>query len=109
MNTASNRTGDVYPYVVTFRFFAALFTFSLLTVGNSLQIQTVFLDDTSGSQHREGGIGSSLLLISLFTMAQQPLVGQGILIVEALRSHSHTHHSVGLLWTSDQLVADTST
>jgi len=91
MSTASNRTGDVYPYVVTFRFFAALFTLSLLTVGNSLQIQTVFLDDTSSSQHREGGIGPSLLLILLFTMAQRPLVSQSILIVEVLRSHSHTH------------------
>jgi hypothetical protein len=29
-------------------------------------------------------------------------VGQGLLIVETLRSHSDTPHSVGLLWTSDQ-------
>jgi len=29
-------------------------------------------------------------------MAQQPLVGQGILTVEALRSHSDTPHSLGL-------------
>jgi len=29
-------------------------------------------------------------------------VDQGILIVEAPRSHSDTPHSVGLLWTSDQ-------
>jgi len=44
-----------------------------------------------------------------FYMAQQPLVGQGLLIVEALRSHSDTPHSVGLLWTSDhQLDAETS-
>jgi hypothetical protein len=35
-------------------------------------------------------------------MAQQPLVGQGFLIIEASRSHSDTSHSVGLLWTSDQ-------
>jgi hypothetical protein len=34
-------------------------------------------------------------------MAQQPLVGQGLLIIEASRSHSDTPHSVGLLWTSD--------
>jgi len=33
-------------------------------------------------------------------------VGQGILIVETSRSHSDTPHSVGLLWTSDQLVAE---
>jgi hypothetical protein len=29
-------------------------------------------------------------------------VGQGLLIVQASRSHSDTPHSVGLLWTSDQ-------
>jgi hypothetical protein len=32
-------------------------------------------------------------------MAQQPLVGRGLLIVEAARSHSGTPRSVGLLWT----------
>ena len=37
-------------------------------------------------------------------------MGQGLLIHEVSRSHSTTHpHSVGLLWTSDQLVAETST
>jgi hypothetical protein len=44
-----------------------------------------------------------------FPMAQQPLLGQGPLIIEASRSHSDTPHSVGLLWTSDQPVAETST
>ena len=43
-----------------------------------------------------------------FTMAQQPLVGQDLLIVEASRSYSDTPHSVGLLWTSDQPDADSS-
>jgi hypothetical protein len=42
-------------------------------------------------------------------MAQRPLGGLGLLIVETLRSHSDTAHSVGLLWTSDQPVAGTST
>jgi hypothetical protein len=42
-------------------------------------------------------------------MAQQPLVGQSLLIVEASQSHSDTPHSVGLLWTSDQPVTETST
>ena len=41
-------------------------------------------------------------------MAQQPLVGQGLLIIESSWSHSHTPHSVGLLWTNDQPVAETS-
>ena len=35
-------------------------------------------------------------------MAQQPLVGQGLLIIEASWSHSGIWHSVGLLCTSDQ-------
>jgi hypothetical protein len=51
---------------------------------------------------------STLHDISL-PMAQQPLVGQGLLIIEASRSHSGTPHSVGLLWTSDQLDAETAT
>ena len=44
-------------------------------------------------------------------MAQQPPppVGQGLLIIEASRSHSDSAHSVGLLWTSDQPDAGTST
>ena len=35
-------------------------------------------------------------------MAQQPLVGQGLLIIQ-------THHTVELLWTSDQPAAETCT
>jgi hypothetical protein len=38
----------------------------------------------------------------------QPPVRQGLLIVEASRSHSGTPHSVGLPWTSDQPHAETS-
>ena len=37
------------------------------------------------------------------------LVGLGLLIVEALVSHSDAPHSVALLWTSDQSIAETST
>ena len=40
-------------------------------------------------------------------MAQQPLVGQGLLIIEASISHSDTPHSVRLLWMSDQPDAST--
>jgi hypothetical protein len=36
------------------------------------------------------------------SVAQQPLVEQGLLIIEALRSHSDTSRSLGILWTSDQ-------
>jgi hypothetical protein len=35
-------------------------------------------------------------------MAQQPPVGQGLLIIEPSRSHSDTPHSVGMLWANDQ-------
>jgi len=42
-------------------------------------------------------------------MSPQPPVGQGLLNIEASRSHSDTPHLVGLLWTSDQPDADTST
>jgi hypothetical protein len=44
-----------------------------------------------------------------FCMAQQPPVVKGLLIIEASRSHSETPHWVGLLWTSDRPVAETST
>jgi len=43
------------------------------------------------------------------TMAQQPPVCQGLLIVEVSRSYSDTSHSVGRLWMSDQSDAETST
>jgi len=42
-------------------------------------------------------------------IAQQPLVGLGIIIVAALRSHSDTPHPVGILWTNYQSDTETST
>ena len=42
-------------------------------------------------------------------MARQPLVGQDILIFETSQSSSDTPHSVGLLPTSYQLVAEAAT
>jgi hypothetical protein len=42
-------------------------------------------------------------------VARQPLMGQDLLAMETSRSHSDTRHSVGLLWTSDQPDAETST
>jgi hypothetical protein len=47
--------------------------------------------------------------VIFFSVAQQPLVDQGLLIIVASRSHSDTPHSVGLLWTCDQPDAETST
>jgi hypothetical protein len=46
---------------------------------------------------------------SLFPMTQQPLLGQGVLIIEASRSQSDTPHSEEFPWTRDQPVAETST
>jgi hypothetical protein len=47
--------------------------------------------------------------VPFFPMAQQPIVGQGVLIIEASRSHSDTPHWAGLLWTSDKPDAEAST
>ena len=44
-----------------------------------------------------------------FVMVQQPVMGQFLPIIEASRLHPDTPPSLGLLWTSDQLVADTCT
>jgi hypothetical protein len=41
-------------------------------------------------------------VIPFFPMAQKPLVGQGLLIIEASRLHSDTPHSVVHIWTSGQ-------
>jgi hypothetical protein len=46
---------------------------------------------------------------NLFSMAQKSLVGKGLLIIEASRSHSDTPHSVWHLWTGDQPDVKTST
>jgi hypothetical protein len=35
-------------------------------------------------------------------MARQPLVGQGLLVIEASRSHPDIPQSEGLLWMNDQ-------
>jgi hypothetical protein len=42
-------------------------------------------------------------------LAQQPPESQGLLIRKVSRSHNDTPQSVELLWTSDQLIAETST
>jgi len=68
--------------------------------------------------------GSTVLLKSLYARiifphhpnsppptpkAQQPLVGQGFLTAEVAEHIQDTPHSVGLLWTSNYPVAETST
>ena len=57
--------------------------------------------------------------ITFLFVRQLTLVGKGLHIIEALQSRTHTHthththtqtpHSVRLLWTSNELVAQTST
>jgi len=51
----------------------------------------------------------SLVLYFISPWPSSPPLGQDVLIVSASRSHSDTTHSVGLLWKSDQPVAETST
>jgi O-glycosyl hydrolase len=49
------------------------------------------------------------LQVDKLFLAQQPPAGKGLFIHEVSRSHRDATQSVGLLWTSDQLVAETST
>ena len=49
------------------------------------------------------------LLLFPRTTAHQPLMDQGLFIVEASRSYPGTPHSIGFLWASDQPDAETST
>jgi hypothetical protein len=50
-----------------------------------------------------------ILLLNYFPAVQQSPVVQGLLIIEASRSHSDTPYSVRLLWMNDQSVAEAST
>jgi hypothetical protein len=65
------------------------------------------------SPHKAATLKHNVLTLKLRTsrsywipppVAQKPLVGQGLFIIEASRSHS-----VGLLWTADRPDAETST
>ena len=53
-------------------------------------------------------LGSLLNWVCLF-MAQHPPMGHGLLIHDVSRSHNDAPQSAGLLCTSDQLIAETST
>ena len=50
---------------------------------------------------------SFIVTIHVYSLAQQPNAGQGRPILAV--SRSHTPQSVGLLWTSDRPIANTST
>jgi hypothetical protein len=60
------------------------------------------VSDRRMSGWRTGEVISIMEMEVSFSLAQHPLVGQGLLIIEVSRSHSDTLHSVGFLWTSDQ-------
>jgi hypothetical protein len=49
-------------------------------------------------------------VFSLVPFAHQPSAGSALLVAQGLMiTHNDATQSVGLLWTSDQLVAETST
>jgi len=95
-----------FIYVTWILMLHTTLTFSILrvsSIGLSLLLCISFyhvsiIDCNKSTSHR---------LQHFSPMAQQPLMGQGLLIIEASRSHSDTPHSVGLLWTSDQPVTHT--
>jgi hypothetical protein len=53
--------------------------------------------------------GKHGFFLFVFAVAPRPNAGHGLLILEVSRSHNDAPQSGGLLWTSDQLVAETST
>jgi len=52
---------------------------------------------------------TSLRTLHMLTLRRLMSYIYGALILDESRSHTTTQQSVGLLWTSDQLVAETST
>jgi hypothetical protein len=52
---------------------------------------------------------ADLSMTDFFFMTQQSPAGHGLLIIQDSRSYSDTPRSVGLLWTSDRPVEETST
>jgi hypothetical protein len=54
-------------------------------------------------------IDGTLYMLLLLYLALQPSAGYGLVSRGFLITHNNAPHSVGLLWTSDQLVAETST
>jgi len=48
-------------------------------------------------------------ILYFLSVAQQPRGGQGLVNKETSQSYSNTPHSVGLLWTRNQPVSETST
>jgi hypothetical protein len=57
--------------------------------------------------HHKKTQGLKCKILHIFFYSSKTPVSLGLHIVEVSRSHSDTPHSVGLLWTSDQSVAET--
>jgi len=72
--------------------------------------QVILKRTISFNDCRMSGLFVSLLFIFCLFLVQQPPVSHGLFIHIVSRSHTNdAPHSVELLWTSDQLVAETST
>jgi hypothetical protein len=74
----------------------------------------MYVSFQTGTRRTVSGIRSRIYfkcsISPILPKAQQPLEGMGFLIIEATRPQSlNTPHSVGVLWTSDQPEAETST
>jgi hypothetical protein len=92
-----------------------LLTHSLATITLYVHCSLAFLleisaveDETNTLSYVQEQITQWHCMI-FFSVVQQPLVGQDLLIIKASRSHSNTPHSVGLLWMSGQPNAETCT
>ena len=58
---------------------------------------------TNQSCHSQLPISQFMSIRAVYSpWRKSPPVVQGLLIIDDLRSHSDTPHSVGFLWTSDQ-------
>ena len=71
---------------------------------------SIFIDCVSGKNNRDetdGYLYRKRFSSKIYT--GKDLAQKCLLIVEVSKSHSDTPHSVGLLWTGDQLHAETST
>jgi hypothetical protein len=76
---------------------------SLEIAGYLIKYSTVLWLTRASNQAWSKGLDAGLFL------ARQPPVGHGLLIHEVSRSHNDAPQSVGFHWTSDHLVAETST
>jgi hypothetical protein len=94
-----NYIKTIYEYISvnTAEISTSLFAYEKM---NSLNIWT-----DSGFTYSNKKIGLKLI----FSMLQQPLVGQCLLIINASLSNSDSPHSVGLLCRNDQPYAENST